>query len=555
MSITKSYTELEAELEELRFQLQEANDAIQAIRTGKVDALLIQENNGPQLYTLKSANQTYRVFIEKMKEGAVTLNKEAIILYSNSQFASMVNLPLNKVIGLPFKEFIPDNYKERFDALVQQGWQSDSKGELPVKNKNGELIPFLLSFTSLELDEGMALSIILTNLSLQKATEKELQRKNELLEEARHKAATMNEELEVIVKERTKDLLLSREHFKFLADNIPVIVWTTNAEGNGDYFNKRWEEYTGYTFEESKDKAREIVHPDDFETSAKRWRDAVQRKEMYEAEVRFKRKLDGQYRWHHAHAIPFKDEEGKIVAWFGTSVDIEDQKKEMEKKDEFIVVASHELKTPLTSLKGYIQLVEQEEKKLPANVNQYIKKANESITKLQHLINDLLDVSMIHSGKLKFNTQRLDLSLLVNSCIENSQHIYSSYTIGKEIDERIFVRGNAERLEQVVMNLINNAVKYSPDNKEIIVKAKTDGTVVMVSVTDRGIGLSETHQKKIFERFYRVEDKKFRASGLGMGLYISSQIINEHNGMMNVKSIFGQGSTFSFTLSLAEPTK
>ena len=168
MKMTKSIAELEAELEELRFQLQEANDAIHAIRTGQVDALVVKEERGVQLYTLKSADQTYRVFIEKMKEGAVTLNKDEIILYSNSQFASMVNKPLSKVIGLPFKNFIPEEYKDKFQELVRQGWVSDSKGELPIRNLSGELVPFLLSFTSLELDEGIALSIILTDLSLQK---------------------------------------------------------------------------------------------------------------------------------------------------------------------------------------------------------------------------------------------------------------------------------------------------------------------------------------------------------------------------------------------------
>ena len=439
MKMTKSIAELEAELEELRFQLQEANDAIHAIRTGQVDALVVKEERGVQLYTLKSADQTYRVFIEKMKEGAVTLNKDEIILYSNSQFASMVNKPLSKVIGLPFKNFIPEEYKDKFQELVRQGWVSDSKGELPIRNLSGELVPFLLSFTSLELDEGIALSIILTDLSLQKKSEQELKKKNEQLEEARVRVSKMNEELEILVKERTKDLFLSREHFKVLADNIPVIVWTANADGSGDYFNKRWEEYTGMDLKESFAKSREIIHPDDYEPSVLKWRDAVRLKQTYECELRFKRAVDGQFRWHHAHAIPFKDEEGQVVAWLGTHIDIEEQKKEMEKKDEFIGIASHELKTPLTSLKGYVQLVEQQKSRLPDNINQYIKKANESITKLQHLINNLLDVSKIQAGKLKFSVEILDLTELINSCIENSQHIYASHIIKSKIDPVMFV--------------------------------------------------------------------------------------------------------------------
>src|SRR5215212_4546876 len=117
MKSTKTYEELLSEIEELRMQLEETNDTLHAIKSGQVDALVINNEKGHRLYTLKSADQTYRVFIEKMKEGAVTLNKNEIILYSNSQFASMVNLPLSKVIGLPFSDFIPHEMKKDFKTL------------------------------------------------------------------------------------------------------------------------------------------------------------------------------------------------------------------------------------------------------------------------------------------------------------------------------------------------------------------------------------------------------------------------------------------------------
>src|SRR6478752_4051194 len=127
---TESQTQPIKEIEELRLQLQEANETIHAIRTGQIDALVVTTETGPQLYTLKSADHTYRIFIEKMKEGAVTLNKDEIILYSNSRFASMVGLPLSEVIGLPFSSFIPDECQKAFKALIKSGWRSDSKGEI-----------------------------------------------------------------------------------------------------------------------------------------------------------------------------------------------------------------------------------------------------------------------------------------------------------------------------------------------------------------------------------------------------------------------------------------
>ena len=378
MKEAKTYEELLEELEDIRFQLKETNETIHAIRTGQIDALVVETEDGPQLYTLKSADHTYRVFIEKMKEGAVTLNSKGIILYCNSRFADMIDMPLAKVIGLPILDFIPDQYKSRFKKITEQGWQSDSKGEISLKNKKGELVSFLLSVTSLELAEGIALSIILTDLTTQKENERQLQIKNQQLEEARLAAYKMNEELEDIVEDRTKDLLTSREYFKFLADNIPVIIWTADIDGKLDYVNRRWVEYTGFDVEESKTKQGELLHPDDLQSSTSEWRTALKAKRKYEGEFRLKRANDGAYRWHRSQAIPFRDKQGNITAWIGTNIDIDDQKKELEKKDEFIGVASHELKTPLTSLKGYIQLMEFQDN-LSEAAKIYVAKATSSL--------------------------------------------------------------------------------------------------------------------------------------------------------------------------------
>ena len=118
-------TNIQRKNQELRWQLEEANETIEAIRTGQVDALIVKDGDTHQLYTLKSADQTYRVFIEKMNEGVVTINREGFILYGNSRFASMVDLPLNKVIGLAFETFIADGSKEKYRAITEEAWKSD----------------------------------------------------------------------------------------------------------------------------------------------------------------------------------------------------------------------------------------------------------------------------------------------------------------------------------------------------------------------------------------------------------------------------------------------
>ena len=177
----KSRAELEAEIQELRYQLEEAADTIEAIRTGQIDALVVQGDGGHQLFTLKSADKTYRAFIEKMTEGAVTINPQGIILYCNSQFASMVHLPLSQVIGMPFENFVAAENKEDYRQLFKGCWEADCKGEVWLVAGDNRT-PVQLSLTTLEMEEGVSLSMILTDLTGQKATQRELEESNSQLE-------------------------------------------------------------------------------------------------------------------------------------------------------------------------------------------------------------------------------------------------------------------------------------------------------------------------------------------------------------------------------------
>lgn len=206
MNSQKTYEELVKENEELRSQLEEATETIHAIRTGQVDALVVKSpEGGHQLFTLKTADQTYRVFIEKMNEGAVTLNHQGLILYSNSMFASMINLPLSKVVGLHFSDFIASSFKEIYFDLFHNGWDEDSKTELCI-SRDGQEVPVQLSVTMLQLDEGPALSIILTDLSFQKEIQQLLKSNNLRLEEINKELETSNHDLQQFASVASHDL-------------------------------------------------------------------------------------------------------------------------------------------------------------------------------------------------------------------------------------------------------------------------------------------------------------------------------------------------------------
>lgn len=541
----------QAERKELRRQLDEATDTIEAIRTGMIDALVVQGNDGHQLYTLNSADQTYRVFIERMREGALTLNREGVILYSNSQFARMLRLPLEKVIGFQLCSFVTEDFQSLFKTVLETAFVSESRAEISLYSRDQLRIPFLISCSALELPGGPALSVLLTDLTIQKKGEHQLKMKNEQLLAARNSTAILNNELESLVRQRTKELYESREYFKFLADNIPVIIFTAGSPGTL-YFNRRWYDYTGLGIEESKTQGWDrIIHADDAVSSSEKWQASLASGNKFEVHYRLRR-IDGAYRWHQGLAAPFRNENGEIITWIGTCIDIDDQIRSLEKKDEFIGVASHELKTPLTSLKGYIQLINNfPDDKLPPIIKKYAGKAEEAEYKLSTLVNDLLDVSKIHAGKLSFKRSWINLSELLHNWIENTNHLYPHFLIKQEIQDGVFIMGSEERLEQVFMNLINNAVKYSEHRKELEITLSRRGPEAAISVVDFGFGMSEEQKQKIFERFYRVEGTKFLTSGLGMGLYIALEIVKEHTGTIEVESEIGIGSTFSVRLPVA----
>jgi two-component system CheB/CheR fusion protein len=196
---------LKKKILELEYKLEEAKDTIEAIRTGQIDALVVNNNNGHALYTLKSADHSYRVFIERMAEGAVSLNHSGLILYSNSKFASLVNTPLAKVIGKPFTDFISEGSMNDYRAIFIRGWKEDIKSEVFLVAQNVE-VPVQLSVNPLQLEDGPGLNIIVTDLTAQKEAERELRQKNEQLEVLNEALSKSNHDLQQFASVASHDL-------------------------------------------------------------------------------------------------------------------------------------------------------------------------------------------------------------------------------------------------------------------------------------------------------------------------------------------------------------
>jgi len=227
----------------------------------------------------------------------------------------------------------------------------------------------------------------------------------------------------------------------------------------------------------------------------------------------------------------------------------------LRKRDEFISIASHELKTPLTTIKAYTQLLERSiGGEDPCRM--YVDRALVQIRKLDNLIMDLLDLSKIESGKLKFNKKLFSFEGMLTSTIEMIRQTWPDYRITRKGMADVEVYGDEMRIEQVVINYLTNAVKYSPDRKEIDIEAwiQPDGRL-FVKVRDYGIGISKDHQANIFSKFYRVEESAQQFQGLGIGLYICAEIIRRHEGEYGVESEPGQGSAFFFSVPLNRETQ
>jgi PAS domain S-box-containing protein len=215
-------------------------------------------------------------------------------------------------------------------------------------------------------------------------------------------------------------------------------------------------------------------------------------------------------------------------------------------KDDFLSIASHELKTPLTSIKAYNQLLQRTMQ--PDENLVYLRKQEEQVRRLERLISDLLDVSKISTGHLLYNKDNFPLNKAISDSIESALHSSKKHEIIILNNPEVVVYGDKVRIEQVLDNLLSNAIKYSPKKSKVIVDVQLKENKAVVSVTDSGEGIPEKHLAKIFERFYRIEETAKHSGGLGLGLFISSQIIKAHDGNIWAESEPGKGTTFYFSL-------
>ncbi|GAA3945551.1 ATP-binding protein [Hymenobacter algoricola] len=551
--------------EELRYQLQEAEELIEAIRTGAVDALAVQGAEGPRIFTLQGADQGYRTLIEQMSEGALLLTDDGTILYANAGFAASLGRPLEEVIGADLLQFVPLAFQDYWLALVPHGWAGKAKGELPLHTQTGSLVPFSVSMNALLFHDTPVLAVIVTDLSAQH----QISSIQALVTEQNAVIDRKNEEIRTQEAARRAGEQAAAEASRML-EGIPQIAWTADAEGTITYRNGRWFDYIGppHAAQPADRLLLHYLHPDDEAAVEARWQQCLLTLAPFEVECRL-RNAAGDYRWMLGRALPSRNEQGAVIQWIGTYTDIHehklalahiDQARQLLRRnneqltranvdlDNFIYTASHDLKAPISNIEGLLDALLTE---LPAEstagpeVSMILGLMQDSVNRFTKTISHLTDVSKLqkeHGQPVEtvnllavIHDVRLDLEPSLLGC---------DARLDIDVAPALTVLFAEKNLRSVVYNLLSNALKYCDPARPAHVQVRTRPAddYLVLEVQDNGLGLDAASQPKLFGMFQRFH---YHVEGSGIGLYMVKKMVENADGRISVHSEPGRGSTFA----------
>ena len=363
-------------------------------------------------------------------------------------------------------------------------------------------------------------------------------------------AEDITQRVEVRLKtERAEEML------RIAVESANMGTWHFDPQGNRLSVSTRLKELLGYGPEEEMTYTGLIGQvTEEFRYSVLRTIKAtVDTGEQFNLEFSFYTHGEKKLRWLRATGKVYRDKQGQPLRLSGIIMEVTEQKQDEIRKNDFISMVSHELKTPLTSLKAYVQLLNLKAKQ---NGDMYtsksLMKVEGQVNKMNNMIRSFLDLSRFETGRIFMEKERFAIDLLIDEIVEEILLTDKTHTIIFSACEPLLVHADREKIGQVINNLLSNAVKYSPIDTKILVVCQMEGNAVKISVIDEGVGLAKHDIEKLFDRFYRVENKRVKTvSGFGIGLYLSAEIIKRHHGKIWVESEEWQGAAFHFTLPIA----
>jgi PAS domain S-box-containing protein len=378
-----------------------------------------------------------------------------------------------------------------------------------------------------------------------------------------------------------RKLMESEQRLRFMAESMPQMIFTALPDGTFNYFSPQWQRYTGLTtsfLRATKRAHYKPVHPDDVAGTERAWRRALKNGKPLEHEYRLRRK-DGSYRWHICRVSPQKDAKGDIMLWIGSATDIDDMKRATERrhelevktatlteqrtqlmalnqaKDEFISLASHQLRTPATGVKQYIgMLLQGYAGEVTSDQRVFLQTAYESNERQITIVNDLLQVARIDAGKVTLHKKTADMVRITKSVLNEhaSQFASRDQTLTTDFKQpQLNVPVDEDRIRMVIDNIIDNASKYTEAHKVIRISLKATSRNMLLTVKDQGIGMDAKDIDKVFQKFSRLDNPLSNATeGSGLGLYWAKKIVDLHGGSITVRSHLGKGTAVVIALPL-----
>jgi PAS domain S-box-containing protein len=496
---------------------------------GKVqEVVLIHEDITQQRQNeqkLKESEERFRTLIEKSTDAIQLVNPSGTILYTSESIKNVLGYKPEELQGLGIASFVHPDDLQYFSRELEQLSRENGKQitlQYQVLHKDGSWAWLETTFVNhLDTPNITALVGTFRNITERKKYEEELRYQKTLLEAQREVS--------------------------------PEGVLVVSSNGKMVSYNKRFVEMWKFSkklMNKGKDElalqaaTQQLIDPEGFIATVQ---EVYKSHKQDHAELYFK---DG--RVFDRFGSPIIGEDGTDYGYVWFFQDISERKRLESQKDDFLGIASHELKTPVTSIKAYTQILENRFKKAEdIKSAELVGKMDGQLNKLTNLIADLLDVTKIESGKLLFREDYFDFNELVSEIVEEMERTTDKHSITQKLVKTRIVFGDRDRIGQVITNFISNAIKYSPLSNKIIVSTKIFKDTITLGVQDFGIGMSKKDQAKVFDRFYRVGDSGQETyPGLGLGLYISAEIIRRHRGKVWVESQKGKGSTFYFSLPI-----
>ena len=553
---TPSTKQLIKENEKLRAELLEANEMLSSIQNGEIDSLVINTENGPRIFTLKGSETTYRILVETMNESAATLSVDYTILYANLSLSNLLNIPLNKLIGSKFNNYISRDNTKIFLNELNNAKHSPTKIEVKMLNSGHNEIPVYISLSHYEIDGIITIGVIITDLSKQKTMEQ--------------------------LKQSERDLRIAYNYMEnfFNCANAPMICWDTDFKITK--FNRAFEHFVDRKSIEIIGKNFSLLFPEGSrEESLEKIRRTLGGEYWETVEIPILRR-DGSVRialWNSANI--YADDGKTLLATIAQGLDITERKiaEEILKKDndtfeklvekktgEIIKIqyklkraqrlsdigalastVAHELRNPLAAIGMAIYNIKK--KADTSKLNSHISNIEKKIAESDQIINNLLFFSRIKI----LRSEKLNFYNILNECIISVKDRFCQNKMkteviltNQELIKKLFIEADPLQMRELFNNILNNAFDATANtNGSVIIKCELLKNYIRIYFQDNGIGINQYDCKKIFEPFFTTKSK-----GTGLGLSVCYQIVQNHAGTIKIKSKPREGTTVTVTLPL-----